>query len=214
MLIERLALKVHARAGSSTRSCAWRAAACGRATCSRASSTSRWRSWRPAPTAPRPARSRAGSTSAKYITLPQGELAGPRAAGRRPRRIRGVTLRARRRPAARHAVDQRAALRGDLEQGRVEPTRPTTTSSTAADHPWIHQPFEEYDDHGSRKARCATSQRHIELRHLRSESGSSCEKHARCFASLAAPIQMAVHSPGPSVLGAQERDSNLHGVTR
>ena len=56
------------RAGSSTRSCAWRAAACGRATCSRASSTSRWRSCRPARTAPRPARSRADLDIAKYIT--------------------------------------------------------------------------------------------------------------------------------------------------
>jgi hypothetical protein len=62
MLIERLALKVRTRAGSSTRSCAWRAAACGRATCCRACSTSRWRSCPPVPTAPRPAPSRAGWT--------------------------------------------------------------------------------------------------------------------------------------------------------
>jgi uncharacterized protein len=75
MLIERLALKVPTRAGSSTRSCAWPAAACGRATCCRACSTSRWPSCR------RAYRAEAGTIQgrldmAKYITMPKGELAG------------------------------------------------------------------------------------------------------------------------------------------
>ena len=77
MLIERLALKVaRVGLGSSTRSCAWRAAACGPATCCRACSTSRWRSCRPARTAPRPAPSRAGSTWPSTSRMPKGELAG------------------------------------------------------------------------------------------------------------------------------------------
>ncbi len=47
---------------------------------------------------------------AKYITLPQRRARRPRAAGRRPRRF-GHHAARRRRPAARHAADQRAAGR-------------------------------------------------------------------------------------------------------
>ena len=55
---------------------------------------------------------------AKYITMPRGELAGrvllvDDLADSGHHAARG------RRPAARHAVDQRAALGGDLDQGRL-----------------------------------------------------------------------------------------------
>ena len=56
---------------------------------------------------------------AKYITMPKGELAG-RVLLVDDLADSGVTLQRGGRAAARHAVDQRTALGGDLDQGRVD----------------------------------------------------------------------------------------------
>jgi hypothetical protein len=131
------------RAGSSTRSCAWRVAACGPGdVLSRVfdkplaiMSTSSYRA-------------EAGTIQgrldmAKYITMPKGELAGrvllvdDLADSGRDAARRG-------RPPARHAVDQelRSAV---LWVKGVSSYTPDYFVETLPTSPWIHQPFEEYD---------------------------------------------------------------------
>ena len=137
---------------------------------------------------------------AKYITMPQGRARRPRAAGRRPGRF-GHHAARRRRPAARHAVDQRAALGGASGPRACRRYTPDYYVELLPTSPWIHQPFEEYDDlrpDGLAKKfvdLMPDSQRAARHRH----KSPPKRAHVHCISSV-------IWCPG--------RDSNPHGVTR
>ena len=126
---------------------------------------------------------------AKYITLPRGELAG-RVLLVDDLADSGITLARRRRPAARHAVDQRAEVGRDLDQGRLDATRPTTTSNCCP------------------RARGSIS---------RSRSTTTCGRPGWPRSSRSEKQKKRAGKAGPLLhpnIWCPGRDSNPHGVTR
>ena len=115
------------RAGSSTRSCAWRGVACGQGTSSRASSTAAGHHVHQLYRA-EAGTIQAGSTSPKYITMPSGELGGKGAAAVDDLADSGITLKA--------VVERLRGMPAIQElrsaviwtKGRSRRTRPTTTA--------------------------------------------------------------------------------------
>jgi hypoxanthine phosphoribosyltransferase len=82
---------------------------------------------------------------AKYITMPKGELAG-RVLLVDDLADSGVTLACGGRPPARHAGHHRVALGGLWVKGVSSYTPDYYAVETLPTSPWIHQPFEEYDN--------------------------------------------------------------------
>ena len=201
MLIEKLALKMHQSGWEFDRSCAWRAAACGRATCCRASSTSRWRSCRPAPTAPRPARCRAGSTWPSTSPCRKGELAG-RVLLVDDLADSGVTLRA--------VVDR---LRGmpsitELRWAVIWTKGVSTLHARLLRRAAADEPVDPSAVRGVRRP--APRRTGEEVRHLKPGSPRS----ERAEQATRSPPKRAGLRSDFSITWCPGRDSNPHGVTR
>ena len=140
---------------------------------------------------PRRGRHHPGPAGHRQVHHPaQGRTGRPRAAGRRPGRLRRHAAGGGR-AAARHALDQRAALGGDLGQGASRPTRPTTSSNTCP-------PARGSTSPSRNTTTCApTGWR-------RSSSSDARKKKGAGNADPA--LHINIWCPG--------RDSNPHGVTR